>query len=287
MATARKIRWIAASVGAAFVATVAYAAVQVMDSVEITHGEGAEGKGSDVHFDIQAPPGLDETLAAKARVAEDTPEGQLVLAARNGDAERVRQLFAQGLTPDSEEPENGHRALHQAAQAGQLDIIEILLDAGATVDARDRAGMTALMWAAMTASVPVGRRLLEVGATVDAQSPNGETALTQVASGAALRHIRGSAGEGETSGPAEELRFARMLFDGGANPNLHSDRGSPLKALAVTQRTDLLTLFVQHGATTEGDAELAMLATISKPIREALRAATSAVPEPPVVKEAR
>ena len=287
MATARRLRWIAALGVAALVAAVAYAALQVVDPVEIASGEDSEGSGPGVHLEFQAPPGLEETFAANAAVAEETPEGQLVLAARNGDAERVRQLLAQGLTPDAEEPKNGHRALHQAAEAGQLEVIEIVLDAGAAVDARDGDGTTALMRAAVTASVPAGRRLLEAGAAVNARSPEGETALTQVASGAVLRRIRGGAGEGKTPGPAEELRFARMLFDRGADPNLHSDKGSPLKALAVTQCTDLLTLFVQHGATTEGDAELAMLGMISKPIGEALRAATSAVPELPATEEAR
>ena len=287
MATARRLRWIAAWGGAALVATIAYVALQVVDSVGVTHGEDAEGKSPGVHLDFQAPPGLEEVLAAQAAVDEDTPEGQLVLAARSGDAEGVLQLLAQGLAPDAEEPENGHRALQQAAAAGQLEVIEILLDAGAAVDARDRDGMTALMRAAVTASVPVGRRLLEAGAAVNAQSPEGETALTQIANGAALRRIRGDAGEGRTPEPGEEVQFARMLFDGGADPNLYSAEGSPLKALAVTQRTDLLTLFVQHGATTESDAELAMLGMISKPIGDALRAATSAVPELPATEEAR
>lgn len=273
MNTARRLRWIAAFGGAALVATVAYATLELGNSVETTRVEDSEHESPRVHFNLQAPPGLNEILGAKAEVAEDTPEGQLVLAAREGDVGRVRELLTQGVSPDAQEPKNGHRALHQAALAKQAQAVDLLLTEGAAVDGLDGSGQTPLMWAAQAAAVAVGRRLLDSGAAVNARSePVRETALSQLASGALLRTLQAPADK-QASSPEAEIEFARMLFERGADPNLRSEEGSPLKALAIAQNGDLLTLFVEHGATIEGDPELAMLAMTSGPIGNALRSA--------------
>ena len=278
---AKTLRWIAALGGGALIAIVilAFAGLRLQSSVTI---QPADGEGADGGLRFQAPPGLDETVAAKAEVAGNTPEGQLVLAARNGETELVRALLADdGLSPDAEESRNGHRPLHQAAQAGQEEVVEILLDAGAAVDAVDGAGLTALMRAAGSAAVPVGQQLLNAGAAVDARSPVGDTPLTQVVGGAFLRHLQAGSGGGNDDGPSpeDELQFARILFNEGADPNLHSDEGSPLKALAVAQRAALLRLFVEHGAQVDGDLELRILSGIPGPIGRLLRDALAGAPD--------
>ena len=273
--TGRTIRWIAGLTATALIAAVGYTALQL--------GGGEEVRRSDKHGDtdpkfplkLHAPPGLEEVLEAEATIAEDTPAGRLVAAARAGDAERVRQLLAEGIAPDVEEPKNGHRALHQAAEAGEIEAVEVLLDAGAEVDALDGAGMTALMRAAVPAAVPVGKRLLAGGAEVNARSASGETALTQVVGGSFKRHLLGGASEAA----AAELEFARMLLDRGADPNLSSGKDSPLKVLAVAQKAELLALLVERGARVAGDPELQMLGMLPGPIGEALRAAISDAPE--------
>ena len=285
--TGRTIRWIAGLTATALIAAVGYTALQL--------GGGEEVRRSDKHGDtdpkfplkLHAPPGLEEALEAEATIAEDTPAGRLVAAARAGDAERVRQLLAEGIAPDVEEPKNGHRALHQAAEAGEIEAVEVLLDAGAEVDALDGAGMTALMRAAVPAAVPVGKRLLAGGAEVNARSASGETALTQVVGGLVMRHFQGSAGPADATRQNAEPEFARMLFERGADPNL-SPAGSDgekapdslLKLLAVTQNAELLTLFVEHGARADQDPDLALLAMMPGPIGDALRTAIANAPEP-------
>ena len=82
MARGKTLRWIAALAGATLLATVAYAALRFGNAVNIGRAPDTEGRGPGVHIDFQAPPGGEETRAAATEVAEDTPEGQLVLAAR-------------------------------------------------------------------------------------------------------------------------------------------------------------------------------------------------------------
>lgn len=58
---------------------------------------------------------------------------------------------------------------------------ELLLDRGANVNARDNAGVTALMLAARNGHTALLRRLLDRGATVEARTRDGWTALTYAA----------------------------------------------------------------------------------------------------------
>ena len=288
MTRGKTLRWVAALAGATLIATVAYAALRFGNAVNIGRAPNTEGRGPGVHIDFQAPPGGEEIRAAAAEVAEDTPEGQLVLAARNGEVERVGELLATGLPPDAQETKNGHRALHQAAGAGQVAAMDLLLTAGADPRGRDGSGYTALMRAADAAHLEAGRRLLDAGAEVNARLETGETALIQVVAGSFVRHLDGGGDETAAEQQAAELEFTRMLFDAGADPNLHSEKdGSPLKALAVTQRADLLTLFIENGARTDGDAELAILGMMPGPIGEALRSAQSAASESPTADDPR
>ncbi|KAI8464829.1 MAG: ankyrin repeat-containing domain protein [Monoraphidium minutum] len=70
----------------------------------------------------------------------------LMVAARQGHMAVVRELLAdagrrsclRALTRD------GATALHVAAAAGQAEVVELLIDAGARTDARDRLGRTPL-----------------------------------------------------------------------------------------------------------------------------------------------
>ena len=285
MTRGKSLRWIAALAGATLIATVAYAALR-FGGAKIGRVADTEGRGPGVHIDFTAPPGQEETLAAAAAVAEDTPEGQLVLAARNGEVERVSELLATGLPPDAEESKNGHRALHQAAGAGELAVVDLLIEAGADVGGLDGSGFTPLMRAAEAADLEAGRRLLDAGAEVNERNEKGETALVGVAAGALFRHLEGAAGPAAEKREAE-MEFARMLFDAGADPNLHSEvDGSPLKALAIIQRVDLLTLFIERGARAEG-FDLAVLARMPGPVGEALRSAQAAASGSPTADEPR
>jgi ankyrin repeat protein len=69
-----------------------------------------------------------------------------------------------------------------AAKFNHGDVVEILLTAGADVNARDRAGRTALRWALSWGDqATMVERLLRAGAEVDARDAEGETPLISAA----------------------------------------------------------------------------------------------------------
>jgi ankyrin repeat protein len=99
------------------------------------------------------------------------------LAADRGYSEIIQLLLQAGA--DVNAPHETVRAtpLQYAAEFGRLDAVRTLLAANAKVDAVDSQGRTPLMWAAMKGRVPVIRELLQHGADPNLQTPTGGTAL--------------------------------------------------------------------------------------------------------------
>ena len=71
---------------------------------------------------------------------------QLIEAAQNGQAEEVQALLEGGADVDAKD-EAGMTALMWAALGGNTDTVKVLLDAGADVSVKDRQGTTARLWA--------------------------------------------------------------------------------------------------------------------------------------------
>lgn len=84
---------------------------------------------------------------------------------RVADADAIRSLDETDTTP-----------LMYAALCGTPDVIRVLVNHGARVNAPNRFGATALMWAATSRTENV-KTLLALGADVNAQTANGRTAL--------------------------------------------------------------------------------------------------------------
>lgn len=107
-------------------------------------------------------------------------EKEIVEAARKNKIVVVQALIDAGI----DFPKKG-KALILAVQAGHKEIVKILLDAGADVNAQDNKGWTALMWATfwvpmdLTNQQDIIKMLLEANADVDHKSKKGNrTALT-------------------------------------------------------------------------------------------------------------
>lgn len=102
----------------------------------------------------------------------------LVSAARNGDVESIRTLVARGADPNGADAgENGWTPLMHAVHKHQNASIEALIDAGADPNLAMAGGYSPLMMASGYGNTDTVLLLLHRGATPDARDAHGETAL--------------------------------------------------------------------------------------------------------------
>lgn len=88
-------------------------------------------------------------------------------AARNGDARAVAQALEQGMDPNTRE--GSHPVLTLAAFGGHIAVARLLVAAGAELDAYDSAFKTALHVAVGRRDFRLAEMLLDAGANINAQ----------------------------------------------------------------------------------------------------------------------
>lgn len=133
----------------------------------------------------------------ESRTRDD--ESPLMMASLKGQTELVRKLIAKGA--DVSKP--GWAPLHYAATGGHLEIMELLLEHHAFIDAQSPNGTTPLMMAAHYGTAAAVRLLLEAGADTAMKNQLGLTALDfarrasrEEAAAAIAAHIRKSQPKG-------------------------------------------------------------------------------------------
>jgi ankyrin repeat protein len=104
--------------------------------------------------------------AAPVTTAPVSPRIELIEAAKRGDVPTTRKLLEGGNSDLSVADGFGRTALHYAARLGHEDIMRILIEAGAQVDAKDNDGYTPLLRAIQGGDSNFGavRQLLDAGA---------------------------------------------------------------------------------------------------------------------------
>ena len=124
----------------------------------------------------------DDRVESEANVpyrVQNSPEPtkpMLLAAVENGDTEQVRKLLNEGA--DVEETFRSWSPVMSAAEENHGEIVQLLIDHGASLNKRNRKGRTALSFAVApsnkrpTASDAIAR-VLEVGADVDQEDENG------------------------------------------------------------------------------------------------------------------
>jgi ankyrin repeat protein len=160
--------------------------------------------------------------AANAEVAD---------AAMRGDREAVRAALARNADVTLAQID-GSTALHWAAEHDDPDMADLLLRAGARVDARTREGVTALQLAATNGSAALIDRLLKAGADVNAGlTPSGDTVLMLAA----------------RTGKSDAIR---VLVEGGADVNAHESWGgtTALMWAAAERHADAAKALIAAGA---------------------------------------
>jgi hypothetical protein len=106
-------------------------------------------------------------------IEDKAGENAMMMAALNGDLDFVNQLIAK----DAEVNKKGWAPLHYAAANGHDDIVKVLLDHSAYVDAGSPNGTTPLMMAARGGHVSTVKLLLDNGADLTVKNQIGLTAL--------------------------------------------------------------------------------------------------------------
>jgi ankyrin repeat protein len=127
-------------------------------------------------------------LAATLAVAHAAPP-QLVQAVKSGDRAAALALSQDAAEVRATETD-GTTALHWAARAGDLELVDRMVTAGADVAAANRYGVTPLKLAAVNGDARVLERLLEGGADVNSAGIDGETLLMTAARGGHLDSVR-------------------------------------------------------------------------------------------------
>lgn len=100
----------------------------------------------------------------------------MYIACHPGDADAAELLIAAGADVNATLP-GGETMLMVACRTGNLDVVRHLVRSKARVDAKERRGQTALMWAAAEGHADVVDLLIESGADVDASTSKGFSAL--------------------------------------------------------------------------------------------------------------
>jgi uncharacterized protein len=152
-------------------------------------------------------------LKQGADVNQSQGDGMTALhwAATSGNMEIVEMLLYAGANVRATTRLGGYTPLHVASQAGGAAVIDALAKAGADVDAATSTGATPLMLAATSGSTDTVQRLLDRGAKIDAvDKANEETALMFAAA-------------------LDRAEVVRLLVERGANVTLTAkviDRGN-------------------------------------------------------------
>ena len=113
------------------------------------------------------------------RIQDSRARSSLLQAARKGDVEAVKKALNKGVPIESTN-DRGETPLCLAVIGGHVPTISALLSRNARIEARTKKGLTPLLCArenVSTSRVNVMRVLLSAGANLDAKDENGDTAL--------------------------------------------------------------------------------------------------------------
>ncbi|XP_050507031.1 ankyrin repeat domain-containing protein 17-like isoform X3 [Diabrotica virgifera virgifera] len=169
-------------------------------------------------------------------VHETSEEGEslLSLACSAGYFELAQVLLAMHANVEDRGIKGECTPLMEAASAGHLDIVRLLVAHGADVNAQSTSGNTPLMYGCAGGHTEVVKFLLENGANVEDHNENGHTPLMEAAS-------------------AGHVGLAKILLSHGAGINTHSNefKESALTLACYKGHLDMVRFLLEAGADQE------------------------------------
>jgi ankyrin repeat protein len=153
-------------------------------------------------------------------------------AAATGRVERVRELVKRNPDLVREYSPDGWTALH--LNFGNLEIVKVLLDKGADINAvsKNKLSATPLQGAAAMQNLELARLLIARGANVNCRGEEGVTPLHE------------AAGNGQ-------IELVKLLLANGANVNAKDDQGKTPLATALEYKQAAIAKFLQEHNTSQ------------------------------------
>ncbi|CAK9064532.1 unnamed protein product [Durusdinium trenchii] len=167
--------------------------------------------------------------------ADEERDDEFIDACQEGRLEEVERRLHQPQDPNTANTD-GYTGLHGAAAAGHVDVVGILLEAGASCDRATsyegyHKGITPLHCAAAHDHLQVVRLLLQAAASSNTADAEGIPAL----------YLAAKIGD---------LELVRLLLEAGASCNQAcSHGGTALHEAAVNRHLEMVHLLLQAGAT--------------------------------------
>ena len=173
---------------------------------------------------------------------------------------------------------NGWTALHFAAAQGLLDKMELLLGAGAPINAGDRDGYTPLIVAIGHRQQDAARRLIRAGANVGRRTSEGYKGIHYAAllnQPEVLRALIGAGASIESKAKNNQtpllaaaaggsVHAVRVLLERGANPYAERRRGGVLAAAAMSGHRAVVELLLAKKKIDRKTINLALAAAVSQ-----------------------
>ncbi|HVG33041.1 MAG TPA: ankyrin repeat domain-containing protein [Pyrinomonadaceae bacterium] len=188
----------------------------------------------------------DQEVVVLGGVMALSAEEPLVVAAYANDLPTVRKLIAAGVDVNIRDKMIDATALDEAVTHGNREMVRVLLDAGAEINARSSRGQTALMRLDDDATEKLVWDLVAAGAKINLRDEDRDTALIFAASYSKPEVLRAliDAGakinaknkEGETAlmkaAEAGSVENVKLLIYAGANTNARNNDGETALDLA-------------------------------------------------------
>jgi ankyrin repeat protein len=195
--------------------------------------------------------------------AAAAPDVRLANAIERGDRETARALLGERVDVNTAQPD-GATALHWATHWNDVELVDLLIQAGARVSAVNELGVPPLSLACTNGSPAIVQRLLGAGADPNASLPSGETVLMTAARTGSVDVIEALLARGADVNAAEHQRgqtalmwavveghheAMKVLIGRGADVHARTTRGStPLLFAARTGDLEATRMLVAAGA---------------------------------------